>query len=41
MDKADQEIMRKTYFKYLVMKVRSKLSFEALFRRQTMVEMIG
>lgn len=33
MDKADQEIMRKVYLKYVIMKVRAKLSYEALIRK--------
>ena len=41
MDKADQEIMRKTYLKYIIMKVRAKLSFEALLKRNTLIEMFG
>ena len=33
-------IMRKTYLKYLLLRIRAKLSYMAFIRRQTIVEMI-
>ena len=36
----EHDVFRKTHFKYLVMRVRAKISFTALEKRQTVVQLI-
>ena len=38
-NQVDHEVMRKVYLKYLIMRIRSKISFMAFMKRQTILEL--
>ena len=37
--KVEQTVFRKVYFKYLIMRVRAKISFMAMYKRMTVLEL--